>query len=74
MFSTSRWENLLTIRGKSGEKDGPSEKSAVVSHSLTVMGAWGEAAAMQLSQRSEEPESCLQYGQFDLLAIVQISF
>lgn len=41
MFSIHRWENLLTIREKSGEKDGPSEKSAVFSYSLTVIGGLG---------------------------------
>lgn len=37
-------------------------------------GAWVAEAEMQLSQRSEEPETCLQHGQFDLLAGVQIFF
>lgn len=37
-------------------------------------GAWEAEAAMQLSQRSEEPETCLQHGQFDLLAVVQFFF
>lgn len=37
-------------------------------------GAWGADAEMQLSQGSEEPETCLQHGQLDLLAGVQIFF
>lgn len=37
-------------------------------------GTLGSEAAMQLSQRSEELETCLPHGQFDLLAVVQIFF